>query len=137
MKLFKITFCAFVATIVLSTINVQAINTWFFSGLVMSGHSIRYNSSKQVKDRESPQYFRHLNAYDTSTGKAREIAVQVVNDDTSVVSSTKITNIGDLVSWDEKSVKYDGTYHLRLWTTNILSNSVSLNATWYLDNTGL
>lgn len=138
MKLLKITTIAvFLVTLILSNFGVNAAAYHYFVSTTIPAHSAWYTSDSVSKDRESNQYFYNMSAYDKVTGVKRAIKVYLVNEDTSSTSATKEINTDTRVTYTDSGIRIEGNYHSQIKTSNPLSNAISLNGTWYLDDTAL
>lgn len=135
MKIFKSTIILFIVTFVVSFVEVGAAGcTRIFAGITIEGHSNVYTSGESTKDYESEQYFKNISAKDTITWTDRNLDVRIVNVDTSAKTSYVEIEPGKTAKYTTSGITIHGDYKVNLKTSNILSNDVYFNGTWYLDN---
>lgn len=135
MKTLKITIILFIATFIVSLVEVGAIGcTRYFAGVTIEGHSNVYTSGESTKDYESEQYFKSISAQDKITWTDRNLDVRIINANTSAKTSYIEIEPGETATYTAGGITIHGTYKVNLKTSNILSNDVYFNGTWYLDN---
>ncbi len=133
MRLFKITFVMFLATIIITTIKVAAENNWYFAGNTISGSSTIYQTDRHQKYNSTPQSFYLRSCKDKVIWLDRNLKVRITNADTSLTTSFKELSGGETVYFNENYVKTYANFIMSLKIANPLVSSVYYSGTWYID----